>query len=192
MDIFKDNKWKVTTGPQWSTITSTTGRPIVIYANLPLSYEEGKDEEAQKALKKMMDAENIHPTVVVHRGHSYHLKSTIENMDKPNRIIILGSCGGYHNLGKVLDQAPDAHLISTKQTGTAVANNIIIKMMNDHLLAGDDINWIGLWDEIGNTFKGKVKEETTFREYVPPHRNLGAIFIKAYRRMFNEQEQETM
>jgi len=188
MEIFKDGKWKVDQGPQWTTISSTTGKPVVIYANLPLDYEEGKDEEAQKELKKMLTAQNIHPTVVVHRGHSYHLTTTVENMDKPNRIIILGSCGGYHNLGKVLDHAPDAHLISTKQTGTAVANNAIIKAMNNHLLAGEDINWIGLWDELSGTFKGKVKEEKDFREYVPPHRNLGAIFIKAYRRMFNEQD----
>ncbi len=188
MENFKDGKWKVSTGDQWSTITSTSGKPLVIYANLPLNYEEGKDEEAQKALRKMLDAKNIRPTIIVHRGHSYHLKSTIDNMDKPNRIIILGSCGGYHNLGKVLDHAPDAHLISTKQTGTAVANNAIIKAMNNHLLAGDDINWIGLWDELSGTFRGKAKEEITFKEYVPPHRNLGAIFIKAYRRMFNEQE----
>ena len=188
MEVFKDGKWKVNTGTQWSTITSTTGKPVVIYANLPLDYESGKDEEAQKELKKMLTAQNIHPTVVVHRGHSYHLSTTIDNMDKPNRIIILGSCGGYHNLGKVLDHAPDAHLISTKQTGTMVANNTIIKVMNNHLLAGEDVNWVGLWTELSDTFKGKVKEEKDFKEYVPPHRNLGAIFIKAYRRMFNEQD----
>ncbi len=188
MEIFKDPKWKVETGPQWTTITSTTGKPIRIFANLPLSYEEGKDEEAQKALKKWMASNNVSPTVVVHRGHSYHLGSTIENMDRPNKIIILGSCGGYHNLGKVLDHAPDAQLVSTKQTGTMVANNAIIKSMNNHLLAGDDINWITLWTELEGGFKGKGKDEDNFREYVPPHRNLGAIFIKAYRRMFNEQE----
>jgi hypothetical protein len=189
MQLFTDAKaWKVETGPQWTTITSITGKPIKIFANLPLDYEAGKDEEAQKALKKWMATNNVNPTVVVHRGHSYHLSSTIENMDRPNRIIILGSCGGYHNLGKVLDNAPDAQLISTKQTGTMVANNAIIKVMNNHLLAGDDINWITLWTELETTFKGKGKDEDNFREYVPPHRNLGAIFIKAYRRMFNEQE----
>lgn len=188
MEIFRDPKWKVTTGPQWTQINSVSGRPIEIYANLPLDYEEGKDEEAQKALKKYMQERQINPTVVVHRGHSYHLTSTIENMDRPNRIIVLGSCGGYHNLGKVLDHAPDAQLVSTKQTGTAVANNAIIRVMNNHLLAGEDINWISMWSELGDGFKGKVKEEKDFKEYVPPHRNLGAIFIKAYRRMFNEQD----
>ncbi len=190
MEIFKDGKWKVNTGAQWTTITSVSGKPVTIFANLPLNYEEGKDEEAQKALKRYLESRNIRPTVIVHRGHSYHLSSTIDNMEKPNRIIILGSCGGYHNLGKVLDRAPDAQLVSTKQTGTMLANNAICKAMNSHLLAGDDINWIQLWNEVGGTFKGKGKAEKDFLEYVPPHRNLGAIFIKAYRRILNEQEAE--
>jgi hypothetical protein len=111
-------------------------------------------------------------------------------MEKPNRIIILGSCGGYHNLGKVLDRSPDAQLVSTKQTGTMLANNAICKAMNAHLLAGDDVNWIQLWNEVTAQFKGKGKAEKDFLEYVPPHRNLGAIFIKAYRRMLHEQEAE--
>jgi hypothetical protein len=181
-------KWKIEEKfGQWVEIRSVAGKPVVIYANLPLNYEEGKDDEAQKALKRVLLANNIHPTVLVHRGHSYHLGSTIDFMEKSNHIIILGSCGGYHNLGKVLDRAPDAHLISTKQTGTMVVNDAIVKYLEAHLLNGDDVDWVALWNEIGLSFKGKPGEKE-FAEYVPPYRNLGAIFIKAYRRMFNEQE----
>jgi hypothetical protein len=183
-------KWKIEEkNKQWLEIRSISGKPIVVYANLPLDYEEGKDEEAQKALKKVLDANNIHPTVLVHRGHSYHLSSTIDFMERSNHIIILGSCGGYHNLGLVLDHAPDAHLISTKQTGTMNVNDAIVKRLNEHLLAGNDVDWIGMWAELSASFKGKGKDEEYFREYVPPHRNLGAIFIKAYRKMFNAQDQ---
>lgn len=173
---------------QWVTIKSIAGKPIVVFANLPLDYESGKDDEAQKALKKALNEDNIHPTILVHRGHSYHLSSTIDYMERSNHIIILGSCGGYHNLGKVLDRSPDAHLISTKQTGTMLINDAIIKRMNDHLLTGDDVDWVALWAELAAAFNGKGKDEEYFREYVPPHRNLGAIFIKAYRKMFNEQD----
>jgi len=188
MGNFKDGKWKAVTGPQWTTISSITGKRVVIFANLPLDNETDKDDEAQKALKKYLVAENIHPTILVHRGHSYHLLSTIDYMEKSNHIIILGSCGGYHNLGKVLDHSPDAHLISTKQTGTMAVNDLIVKVMENHLLAGDDINWIPMWNEIELLLKGKGKPEDDFKEYVPPFRNLGAIFIKAYRRMLNEEE----
>jgi len=88
--------------------------------------------------------------------------------------VILGSCGGYHNLGKVLEHAPDAHLISTKQTGTTVINDAITKGLNDHLLEGDDIDWPSFWKERNLVFKGKDRE------------NLGAIFIKAYRRIYHQ------
>ncbi len=190
MKNFEDRKkWSVDTkNPQWTTIKSIAGKPVVVYANLPLDYESGKDDEAQKALKKMLNAENIHPTILVHRGHSYHLSTTIDYMERSNHIIILGSCGGYHNLGKVLDRSPDAHLISTKQTGTMLINDAIIRKLDEHLVAGDDVDWIGLWAELATQFKGKGKDEQTFNDYVPPHRNLGAIFIKAYRKMFNEQD----
>jgi hypothetical protein len=170
---------------QWVTIKSISGKPIVIFANLPLDYESGKDDEAQKALAAYMTTRDIHPTFLVHRGHSYHLNSTVDYMSKSNRIIMLGSCGGYHNLGAVLDHSPDAHLISTKQTGTMLVNDAIIKTLNDHLLAGDDIDWVNIWAEIGQSLRGKEKD---FNEYVPPYRNLGAIFIKAYRRIFNEAD----
>lgn len=185
---FKDGKWKEERNAQWTKFTSTQGKKIVVFANLPLDYETELDDKAQKALKAYMDANNIHPTIIVHRGHSYHLNSTIDYMAKPNHIIILGSCGGYHNLGKVLTQAPNANLISTKQTGTMMVNDAIIKAMNNHLLAGDDIDWKSLWAELAGSFAGKGKAEEDFKEYVPPNRNLGAIFIKAYRRMKNEAE----
>jgi hypothetical protein len=45
-----------------------------------------------------------------------------------------------------------------------------------------------VWTDLENQFRGKGAVEVTFREYVPPHRNLGAIFIKAYRRMANMNE----
>lgn len=185
---FKDGKWKEERNAQWTKFSSTQGRKVVVYANLPLDYESELDDKAQKALKAYLDANNIHPTIIVHRGHSYHLNSTIDYMAKPNHIIILGSCGGYHNLGKVLTQAPNANLISTKQTGTMMVNDAIVKAMNNHLLAGDDIDWKSLWAELAGSFAGKGKSEEDFKEYVPPNRNLGAIFIKAYRRILNEAE----
>jgi hypothetical protein len=170
------------------TIKSVSGNPIVIYANLPLDHISGKDEAAQKALKKYLFVTDTHPTILVHRGHSYHLASTIEHMERSNRIVILGSCGGYHNLGKVLERAPDAHLVATKQTGTARINDGIIKRMNDHLLAGDDIDWARLWNELSAQFKGG--DRGLFDDYIPPQRNLGAIFIKAYRRAYRAQEED--
>src|SRR5690606_16863190 len=112
---FKDGKWKTTSNKYWTTISSVSGKKIVIFANNPLP--EPEDEEAQKKLAEYLAEQKISPTVVIHRGHSYHLPLTLERLNKNSRIVMLGSCGGYHNLSVVLDRSPDAHIISSKQIG---------------------------------------------------------------------------
>jgi hypothetical protein len=187
---FKDGKWKVNTSKYWATITSTSGKPIVIYANLPLS--EPDDEEAQKQLNKYLADNEIHPTVMVHRGHSYHLPVTLDYLQKETKIVVLGSCGGYHNLSIVLDHSPDAHIISSKQVGSMSVNEPIIKAINDQILEGKNINWVNTWKSLDTYFSSKKAgtAKNLFVDYVPPHKNLGAIFIKAYRRQFNTDDEE--
>lgn len=180
---FRDGKWKIVTDKYWAVITSTEGKPVVIYANLPIP--EPDDEEAQNQLCKYLADHNIHPTVIVHRGHSYHLPVTLDHLTKETKIVVLGSCGGYHNLSIVLDHSPDAHIISSKQTGTMAVNEPIIKEINTRLLAGDDINWISMWKQLDGYFDKKKDVKDKFSDYVPPYKNLGAIFIKAYRRVYN-------
>jgi hypothetical protein len=184
---FKDGKWKITNGEYWTTIKSVSGKPITVYANLPLA--EPQDEEAQAKLAKYMADNNIHPTVIVHRGHSYHLPLTMDRLSKENRIVILGSCGGYHNLATVLDHCPDAHIISSKQVGAMNVNEPIIKAINDQLLAGNNINWISTWRSLNTYFSSRKTLAGLFSDYVPPHKNLGAIFIKAYRKQFHDDEE---
>jgi hypothetical protein len=176
---FKDGKWRIVTDKYWTTITSTQGKPIVVYANNPIP--EPGDEEAQEKLNTYLNEQDIHPTFVVHRGHSYHLPLTMENLSKENKIVMLGSCGGYHNLAVVLNHAPDAHIISSKQTGMMVINEPIIKAINNQLLAGNDVNWISIWNQIDPTMKPPIREK--WLDYVPPYKNLGVIFIKSYRKL---------
>lgn len=177
---FKGPKWKITPSKYWVRINSTSGKPIVVYANLPLS--EPEDEEAQRALNKYMDENNIAPSVLIHRGHSYHLPTTLERLSDKTKVVVLGSCGGYHNLSTILGSSPDAQIISTKQTGAMAVNEPILRALNDNLNEGTDVNWVNLWKRLDGEFRGKTTE-STFRDYVPPHKNLGAIFIKAYRRL---------
>lgn len=184
---FRDGKWKITPSKYWTVINSTAGKPTVIYANNPLP--EPEDEEAQKELSKFLDSKNIHPTIVIHRGHSYHLPLTLERLNKYARVVMLGSCGGYHNLGTVLDLSPDAHIISSKQTGAMNVNEQIIKLLNAKIVEGKDIDWINMWQDLSGYFTTKLpKYKDTFDDYVPPHKNLGAIFIKAYRRLSGSEE----
>lgn len=183
---FKDGKWKITPSTYWTTITSTSEKPVTIFANLPLT--EPQDEEAQKKLAEYLSAQQIYPSIIVHRGHSYHLPTTIDGLTKNTRIVMLGSCGGYHNLGKVLDKSPDAHIISSKQVGAMAINEPIIKAINNRLLEGKDIDWINMWKDLSVFFSTKTAaQKNLFNDYVPPHKNLGAIFIKAYRRLTAEE-----
>jgi len=183
---FRDGKWKIVTEKYWSMITSVAGKHVVVFANLPIP--EPQDEEAQDTLCKYLANHNIHPVIMVHRGHSYHLPLTMDHLDKQAKIVILGSCGGYHNLSVVLDHSPNAHIISSKQTGTMAVNEPIIKMINEDLLEGRDINWIKMWDNLDEYFAHKADVREKFSDYVPPYKNLGAIFIKAYRHMLNTDE----
>lgn len=176
--------WAIDKKEYWTKITSKQGKPIVVYANMPLS--EPDDEVAIGKLCEYLQENNIQPTVVVHRGHSYHLPLTIERLGKEAKVVMLGSCGGYHNLSTVLNRSPEANIISSKQTGAMSVNEPIIKELNDQIRAGSDINWINTWSSLNKYFnqvRGPQKE--MFDDYVPPHKNLGAIFIKAYRRLFN-------
>ncbi len=179
-------EWKVVTGKEWVTITSTKGKPYSIYANLPLDYKQDLDQQAQQHLIEYLTKNRINPTFVVHRGHSYHLKYTIQQMMPSSRIVMLGSCGGYQNLAKILNVNEDAHIISTKQVGSYSVNEPILRALNETIRNGNNIEWIPVWQQITNSVKGDPKANEFMKDYVPPHKNLGAIFIKAYRKATGE------
>lgn len=175
---YKPDAWKIEKSAKWITIKSLKGNPIVIYANLPL--DEPEDEVAQKELSEYLTKENILPAVVIHRGHSYHLPGTLKYLGPHNKVVILGSCGGYHNLSTILGLSEDAHIISTKQTGTMLVTDPILRSFNSRLQEGKDINWIDLWKEVGAQMNTEALQDK-FNDYVPPHKNMGALFLKAFK-----------
>jgi hypothetical protein len=98
--------------------------------------------------------------------------------------VFLGSCGGYHLIHSVLKNAPDAHIIASKQIGKEVINRPFIDLVNEKLRNGQNIDWIPFWKE----FRSKAGKVEGFEDYIPPHKNLGAIFIKAYKSQMGEDE----
>ncbi|WP_460569787.1 hypothetical protein [Flaviaesturariibacter terrae] len=167
---------KIEDTKQWVGYTSTGGRPILLYFNKPLDEESGELEKAQAALDEYLNGKGLQPTVVLHRGHSYYAGSTIEQLQPSARIVFLGSCGGYHLIHDVLEHTPDAHIVASKQTGFNKINQQFINLLFDKLRAGKGIEWIPFWRE----FRGAAGRMDGFEDYIPPHRNLGALFIKAY------------
>jgi hypothetical protein len=184
MGNFPASEWHISKNTHWTTITSTKGKPITIYANNPLP--EPEDKTAIEKLAAFLDEKDIHPTIFVHRGHSYHVNTTLDNLQSTARIVILGSCGGYHNLATVLEKAPEAHIISSKQVGTYRVNEPILRSLQEQVRAGKDVDWVQMWVGLGKRFAGDAGSKTLFDDYVPPHKNLGAIFIKAYRQVMKE------
>ena len=173
--------WKIVQKEYWVEIRSLIGKSIWIFANLPLSSrtDPEKYSKAQNFLKRYLDSLKIAPAVLVHRGHSYYLKQTINQCPSNARIILVGSCGGYQLLSTMLDKCINAHIISTKEVGTQSINDPILLMLNESLRNGTDINWTDFWSTLEDQFS-KGTDKLRFDNYIPPHKNLGAIFIKAY------------
>lgn len=181
-DRQRDKSWVVDTlGRYWCVVTSTNGKKITMFANKPL--KEPEDEAAIDSLDEFLFKSGVKPTVVIHRGHSYHVKTTLARIDTNARIVVLGSCGGYHNVATVLSKSPAAHIISSKQTGVGAINEPIIRAINAQLLDGKDVNWVSTWQGLDAYFSKMPELYEKFSDYIPPHRNLGVIFIKAYRQL---------
>ena len=178
-----DVNWKVVNKPEWIEISSTHGTPIIIFANKPLDELKDLDRQAQDKLIGYLDSMNYSPTVTIHRGHSYYVKSTINQLPVSSKVILLGSCGGYNNLSDVLSFCPSAQIIASKQVGTGVVNSAIINLITEQLREGKDLNWPLLWKNLYASFK-TPKDRSRFDDYVPPHKNLGAIFIMAYNKLY--------
>ena len=142
---FPRGEWQLTQKKEWIEIKSTKGKPVWIFANLPLDNETDKDADAQRDLIDYLDANGLKPGIVIHRGHSYHLPYTIEQLPENAKIIMLGSCGGYKNLKAILTYAPEAHIISTKQTGARNVNKPIIDALDNTLRNGKNIDWRQMW-----------------------------------------------
>ena len=180
--LFKGKKeWKISQNENWIEIQSQVGKPVTIFANKPLDNSKGDDPDAkaQQLLIEYMQQNGIEPSIVIHRGHSYHLKYTISQLPSTAKIIVLGSCGSYQNLSSVLQICPDAQIVSSKEVGSRLVNEPVLKLINEALLYQDDIDWISMWNILGKQFEGSEAQER-FENYIPPHKNLGALFIKAF------------
>jgi hypothetical protein len=182
--MFHNANWKIDkSNPQWIVVKSAKGKPVSIYANVPFDEETGDDDKAQKALGLYFAEKNITPTITINRGHSYHAETTIDYMSPLSRIVFMGSCGGFHLIDAILKKSPDAHIIASKQIGKRDINKPFILLLTDKLRNGNNIDWLPFWKE----FKAKAGKDG-FEDYIPPYKNLGAIFIKAYTIAMNRGE----
>lgn len=181
VNSFSLKDWDITSKKEWIEIKSKKGN-VFVYANKPLDYNENLDDSAQVHLSAYLSSIGMKPSVVIHRGHSYWLPGTINRMPGDAKIVVLGSCGGYQNLNEILEISPDAHIISTKETGAGDINRPILNYLNQNFVKGETLSWKAMWATLTKQFStdpSKVIRES-WDDYIPPYKNLGAIFIKAY------------
>jgi hypothetical protein len=188
--FLKKPEWKVTVNPtkEWIEIQSLKGKPVWIFANRPLYGEDDPDDKAQHHLDDYLYDNKLQPSIYIHRGHSYHVRYTLKQIQPSAKIVILGSCGGYNNLSEVLSISPDAHIISSKQVGTQSVNEPILQAINNDLLEGSNIDWLPIWKSLTEKFRNNPVARERFDDYIPPYKNLGVIFIKAYRNAMGEED----
>lgn len=185
-NMYGNANWKIDrSNPQWITITSVKGRPVTIFANRPLPEETGEDEKAQQALGEYLEKNKLYPTITIHRGHSYYAPYTIAQMFPTSKIVFLGSCGGYHLVHDVLAKASDAHIIASKQIGATEVNRPFFQLLTEKVRNGNNIDWVPFWKELDKMVTAKE-----FEDYIPPYKNLGALFIKAYKIAMGEEEEK--
>lgn len=163
--------WKVEENYNYVKVYSTSGKNIEIYANKP-AYEES----GEQAIAKIIKEKNYQVNVVIHRGHSFHTEKTLEKIPATAKLVFIGSCGGFYKISAALKGSPDAHIVATKQIGVKNINDPMILAFNEYIRKGKDLNWNIYWEEM----KNKLGGNSLFYDYVPPHKNLESLFIRAY------------
>ncbi|MFZ9239646.1 MAG: hypothetical protein ACO22R_00785 [Chitinophagaceae bacterium] len=176
----RNKYWKIFKTEKWIEIRSLQGKPVSVFANIPFDHADGddRDAEAQMALSNFLQEQKMDPSIVVHRGHSYHLPSTIAQLPNSSKIVLLGSCGSYQHLSKVLDVCPDAQIISSREVGSLSVNDPILRMINETMRIGRNLDWILIWRNLQQQMR-LTNAQHRFENYVAPHKNLGLLLLKA-------------
>jgi hypothetical protein len=176
---FSPKEWKIIPNKEWYEIRSLKGN-VWIYANRPLDNDANLDDSAQIHLNDYLASNGLQPVVVVHRGHSYWLPRTIKRMSGNAKIVVLGSCGGYKNLNDIIEMNPESHIISTKEIGAGDINRPILNYLNQSFESGNKLVWKNMWSTLTKQFSTDPKVKESWDDYIPPYKNLGAIFLKGY------------
>lgn len=163
--------WKTEDKGSYVMVKSVEGNDVEIYANKPEYETNGQD-----AINDYLKANDLTPTVVIHRGHSFHTASTLQNVNEHVKLLLVGSCGGFYKLSYAIDNAPDAHIIATKQIGTKNVNDPILLNLCEAIRVGKNIVWKDFWEQM----RQKIGTNPHFADYVPPHQNLKSLFSRAY------------
>jgi hypothetical protein len=161
-------------------------KTVILYLNKP-EQEKWKWTENRwnKDIDNLFATEGISPQIVVHRWHSYHTEDTIKQINEDAQLVFLGSCGWFQNISSTLDKSSNAHIISTKWTGTMLVNDPLFKIINEELLnQNDKIVWWKIWKKAD----WKLKNNENWEWYVRPDKNAWTLMIRKYNELKSKQQ----
>lgn len=134
-----DNRWRYRNHGEY--ISFTRGG-ITLYANKPQHEGAGN-----KAIIETVTAQGGEISVLVHRGHSYHVKDTADGyLNEDVKFFWLGSCRSSSIWGYI-DEAPDMQFIYSQNVGTMLINDPLLKNINDTLVRDRNISWPQIRDD---------------------------------------------
>lgn len=163
-------EWDIKDMGSFVIVRSISGRKVEIYAN------KAKDGETGIiAMNDYMKQNRLEPLVVVHRGLSTHTLKTFTRLPESARLILDGSCGGYHVQQVAIQRAPGAQILCNRNIGTMHINDPMFKQISDDIRNGKDIIWPEFWNKMGS----RVGNNPYFKDYIPPHKNAATILLKA-------------
>ncbi|MCC6585737.1 MAG: hypothetical protein IT168_03385 [Bryobacterales bacterium] len=176
--------WTITDHNGWiHAAKSQNGRTIEIYANIPIDLLDPKNAtQRPEAARRRADLERhlshltLKPSILVHRGHAYHVENSIQLMNPTHQLVFLGSCRGLRDVPQVLDAAPNAQVLVTRGIGTQGINDPLLTALHNHLLSSGHLNWPAFWSTVTARLAGRVH----FAGYIPPDRNPIAIYLRAW------------
>ncbi|MCO5230275.1 MAG: hypothetical protein M9958_03870 [Chitinophagales bacterium] len=163
-------EWSIKDLGTFVLIQSKTGKKIDIFANKAREGEKGIADMVEYMKKNALD-----PQIIVHRGLSTHTLKTFSRVPSTTKLILDGSCGGYHVQQVAIERAPGAQILCNRNVGTMYINDPLFKQINDDIRSGKDIVWSEFWNKMNK----QVGSNPYFKDYIPPHKNAGAILIRA-------------
>lgn len=146
------------------------GRRIVIVADEPGAHDGGR-----AAAWDWMAREGLVPSIVIHRGHSYHEDSTMTEIAPATALVFWGSCGGHTRLRATLERAPDALVLATQNIGVSTVNEALLGIIENQLLADGAIDWNGVWREA----RGRIRDRR-FASYKRPDQDSANLAFRAW------------
>lgn len=147
------------------------GRRIIIVADTPDGGEAGR-----LAVQDWLRYAKLTPSVVIHRGHSYHEDETMPEITANTAFVFWGSCGGQLRLRATLEQAPNALVLATQNIGTAIVNQALLRIIEDRLLTDGAIDWTKVWADA----QAKIHNRR-FSAYHRPDQNSTLLALRAWR-----------